>query len=266
MLEEFVKSLGIEDAVIEKVKGAATSEDITPLAQEFLATQRTILLQDKSIEDAFKAKYGNMAVGKEKQLKKEAARTFGLTNTNEEIEGMSFSDILKAAKDAKGAGDSTELEALKGKYNTLLDAIDTQKSEYEQKLSETLQTVERERRRAKVLSDFEQYLVSVVNINAKNIKTTSVALLATIKGLYGADVDIDDKNALQLYKDGNLLVADNKKVNIKDVVTSIYSDMMGEGFSRRNERTPLDTPKDFTGKQKSIAERNRLALEASGLA
>jgi hypothetical protein len=42
--------------------------------------------------------------------------------------------------------------------------------------------------------------------------------------------------------------------------------MMGEGFSRRNERTPLDTPKDFTGKQKSIAERNRLALEASGLA
>ena len=32
------------------------------------------------------------------------------------------------------------------------------------------------------------------------------------QNLYGADVDIDEKNALQLYKDGNLLVADNKKV------------------------------------------------------
>ena len=50
----------------------------------------------------------------------------------------------------------------------LLDAIDTQKSEYKQKLTETLQTVKEEKgRRAKVLSDFEQYLVSVVNINAK---------------------------------------------------------------------------------------------------
>ena len=35
MLEEFMKSLGIEDAVIEKVKVAATADDITPLAQEF---------------------------------------------------------------------------------------------------------------------------------------------------------------------------------------------------------------------------------------
>ena len=78
MLEEFMKSLGIEDAVIEKVKVAATADDITPLAQEFLATQRTILLQDKSIEDTFKAKYGNMAVGKEKQLKKKPLEHLGL--------------------------------------------------------------------------------------------------------------------------------------------------------------------------------------------
>lgn len=266
MLENLIKAIGIDDATIERVKSLTSEDEVSAVATEYLGTQKNIFLQSPDVEDTFKSKYGNMAIGKEKQLKKDAARHFGLTLTQSELDNLKFDEILAKGRAAIAAPDNKELDDLKSKYNSLLDATELQKTEYEAKIDEIRNSIDKERLSQKINNDFEQFIVATCNINAKNVKIAARTIAAGIKEVYGADIGIDDKNALQLYKDGNIFVKDNKKVHLRDVVTEIYGEIAGEGFTRRHDNRTPPTDKKLEGRALEISERNRRSLERSGLA
>ena len=261
MIEDFVIELGLSPDDLIQIKEAKSKDELTPFISSFKDLQRSIILQDPTIEETYSSKYGGMVIGKEKQLKKEYAKLSGLTLTTEEIEKSKFADLVTMANTKKQPDDS-ELTELKAKYNNLVDELEKVKLDKENSLKDLESKYENERKDAYIVNALETYIPSILpKLPVSGIKT----FVKAYKGILASEgvvIASNDKNNLELQKDGVRFVKDGKVVHISEDIKAFYENMTGATFERKpEERTKFEN----NPKAESVAQKNRAALEMMGL-
>ena len=263
MIEDFVIELGLSPDDLIQIKEAKSKDELTPFISSFKDLQRSIVLQDPTIEETYSTKYGGMVIGKEKQLKKEFAKLSGLTLTTEEIEKSKFADLVTLANSVNTKQpDDSEITELKAKYNNLVDELDKVKLDKENSLKDLESKYENERRDAFIINALETYIPSILpKLPVSGVKT----FVKAYKGILASEgvvIASNDKNNLELQKDGVRFVKDGKVVHLSEDIKAFYENMTGATFERKpEERTKFEN----NPKAESVAQKNRAALEMMGL-
>lgn len=261
MLEDFISELGLSTEDIGKIKEATDKEQILPFIENFRQTQKAIVLSDPTIEEGYEKKYSGMAIGKEKQLKKDLAKLANLTLTNDEVEKTKYSDLVSMALQAKPS-EAAEVLELKNKYNTLMDSLEVAKKEKEDAVLEVQNRYKNKEKETEIMSALEDYIPSLLpKLPITGLKKM-VRAYKTLLSADGIEIALNDKNALELQKDGLRYVKNGKPVHLSEDIKAFYEELTGNIYTKKP-----DEKQDFSKNPvaQNVSDKNKKALEMMGL-
>ena len=265
MLDRLLTEIGVNAEYLNKIKdikeGDGAEEVLHEIISEIKNDFKNIYLQDQAVIDYFKNQYGGMAIGKEKQLKKQLAKKAGLALTSEEVETMPYEQIVEQfIKGSKTTEPSNEYGELSSKYNEAIEQIDALKAAHKEEIEAVKSEAAKNKERAAVIDTLEAYIPTVIQVDAANVKAFVKAYMLEM-ATDGVEIRRTEKNEPALYVGDLFYTKDGRKVTIRESITSYYEEkakIFGHVFQRNN--TGSQRSSDMSGltpEQKKVLEINQ---------
>lgn len=211
-LESFFKQVGLEDNDITTLKGEDV-QDFTPYLDKIKSGIIENIKTDESFIDGIVRPYKDAPIGKEKQLKKEVRKFFGLQLSEDELVKTSLTEMLKKGTENFKAQDNSALDDYKNKYSELLEENERLKNET---IPSEVQKVEQAWRNKIQEKDIKEELMSLVASETQVPKENILIYATTFQGYLsqlGYKLHIDDKRTLSV-RDSDGVVAKNTEGSI----------------------------------------------------
>jgi len=233
-LQTFAKGLGLEQSDIDSLNGDVT--DFNPYIDKIKGSILESIKNDTDFIDSIVKPYKDAPIGKEKQLKKEVRKYFGLQFTEDELSKMQFVDILKKGTEHLKNTDNTALEDFKNKYSQLLEENERIKNE---EIPAKIKAVEDTWRNKINEANIKEELIGLISSEklapAENLSVYSTAFIGYLAQI-GLKIHIDEKKYLSL-RDVDGVVAKNADggiLKVKDALTDFSLKMSNNIRERGN--------------------------------
>lgn len=241
-IKEYLKSIGTPTATItalEKAEADDKSElDVSPLVDEYKATQRKLLENDPDLVSEIEGKAkGKLLDIYTRKMKAEFTLDAAL------IKDKTFEEVIKIAKTESSKNVDKDLKTVQ-EENTTLNA---KLKEYEDVTIPKIKSeVENEKKAFKINTSLQKKIPSA-DLRVPS-ETVDLVLNSQIAALY--DLDLDDKGEIMIYGKGTRLQAQtsdkSKILTLDDVITDI---LKKNKFVKESNADDIDPN---TGKKKTI--------------
>jgi hypothetical protein len=253
-LEQFFKQVGLEDSDITTLK-AEEVQDFTPYLDKIKSGIIENIKTDESFIDGIVRPYKDAPIGKEKQLKKEVRKFFGLQLSEDELIKTPLSDMLKKGTENFKSQEGTALEDYKNKYSELLEENERLKNEI---IPSEVQKVEQAWRNKIQEKDIKEELTSLVASETQVPKENLAIYATTFQGYLsqlGYKLHIDEKRNLSV-RDSDGVVAKNSEGGILRVKEALrdFAAKLTTNTHPKGVVTSIQTPNGKTNSNHNLLQ------------